>query len=720
MRGRCAAALVGGLVLTSLLANPVGAGRDTFIAFQCALQGLNGSPTDVNVQAGNGRITAGLNQAGTITVFRYPNPSFYNQVKYFAADHDRNGNPIGALPNEGSFAGVRYISNGTVHMSWLRDWPHTQSYRSTDTPVPVTTYRSPNVLGLLVSDTDLATVTPAGTFVRDFVVSRTQGSPVSAVELVYYEKFSPIAAKLRYAPGLDNCLQQLNDQQVASYDSTSGAIVHSWNGIDPTSGLPSSVAFAFGWDSPTTSHQVARDGHDPLAPPVGPQDGYDQITLAPHRLGGASLAAGQATGAITTSVVFDARGRSEHQLVISAGRTPAQALATLATGRSSGFATQMAAVDQDWAAWFSRARLPATSDARVMEVARRSLITMRLAIDPDTGAIVASADTQAPYGEDWVRDGSFINEALDLAGFTDLVTRHNVFEAGAQTSATNPDVLRPPGNWPMMVYGDGQPSGPIPYEIDETGLGAWTLWEHAGFLAPADARRYLREVYPAISRAAQWLTACRDPNGFQCSANEDDSFTPSQTLHGAGPVLLGLRSAVAAAAAVGDASPLVQTWRSRADQLAAAIDSLYDQRPGQRAYREGPGNASAVPVSYTDGGWLLWPVRLHPYGDARMQAEAAAVWPAMWASLASNSGGYEAKSLVGVCRAWSPPTPAQQQAMVSALHEFATVLPLSTGLFSEFWQRFPPGGPIRGVNDAPHVWEHALFYLAALCIDGAR
>ena len=175
---------------------------------------------------------------------------------------------------------------------------------------------------------------------------------------------------------------------------------------------------------------------------------------------------------------------------------------------------------------------------------------------------------------------------------------------------------------------------------------------------------------------------------------------------------------MAAAAAAGDTSALVQTWKNGAEQLQAAIDSLFDPRPGQQAYRERPGAASAAPVSYADGGWLLWPVQLHPYGDGRMQAEAAAVWQSMRASLASSSGSYEAKALLGACHAWSPPNPAQHQAMIAALHEFATVLPTSTGLFSEFWQRFPPGGPIRGVNDAPHVWEHALFYLSALCVGG--
>jgi hypothetical protein len=45
-------------------------------------------PTDVNAQAGNNRVTVNENAAGTITVFKYPNPSLYNQIKYFAVSRD--------------------------------------------------------------------------------------------------------------------------------------------------------------------------------------------------------------------------------------------------------------------------------------------------------------------------------------------------------------------------------------------------------------------------------------------------------------------------------------------------------------------------------------------------------------------------------------------------------------------------------------------------------
>ena len=49
----------------------------------------------------------------------------------------------------------------------------------------------------------------------------------------------------------------------------------------------------------------------------------------------------------------------------------------------------------------------------------------------------------------------------------------------------------------------------------------------------------------------------------------------------------------------------------------------------------------------------------------------------------------------------------------------ARALTTRTGLFGESWIRDRNGRPLP-VQDMPHVWEHALFYLAALKIDGAR
>src|SRR5437763_5699007 len=114
-------------------------------------------PTDVNVQAGNNRVTVNENPAGTVTVFKYPNPSLYNQVKYFAVSRDAAGRVRTRFPNEGSFAGIGWRTRaGALGFAWLRDWPSAQFWDSTDLPVPITTYRSPAALGLTVTAADVA------------------------------------------------------------------------------------------------------------------------------------------------------------------------------------------------------------------------------------------------------------------------------------------------------------------------------------------------------------------------------------------------------------------------------------------------------------------------------------------------------------------------------------------------------------------------------------
>jgi hypothetical protein len=307
---------------------------------------------------------------------------------------------------------------------------------------------------------------------------------------------------------------------------------------------------------------------------------------------------------------------------------------------------------------------------------------------------------------------------LDFNGYTSDVTTHNRFYARVQTSVANPSPLRPPGNWPMASYGDGIDGAPVPWEIDETGLGVWTLYRHATFLSGDTSRAYLAAVYPAISRAADFLTACVDPTtGLQCPASEDDNYTPSQGLHGAETVLLGLRSAVAAAKRMGDTSVRPTLWAARADRLTKAIDHLYDPQTG--AYSVGDASGNGYIADYGDGGWLLWPTQFKPYDEPPMVAEADHVLASTQKSFAQPQGQYEAKALLGLAYAWAPLSSAHRQTLDGLLHHVATDLTTPTGLMGESWQRLGDGRTIP-VQDMPHVWEQALFYMAAVQTDGGR
>jgi hypothetical protein len=651
-----------------------------------------------------------------------------NQVAYFATGYDpRTGAVLGARPNAGSLLGIRYVEGRGAHarvgFAWLRAWPHEQRYLSPAAPVVVTTYAAPLSLGLVVTDTDFATpgtlhdldpaVTPGGpdAFVRDVTVERGPGSPVTSAELVAYANWSPIASDVPYVPFQDaGCSEQLNATKLGSYDPASGVATVTWSGVDLATGEPSSAVVAMGFQRPAGSYEVGTDSENPLAPP-GPPDAFTELASPPYTLGDSEAAAGQVTVALAEPLFFDRSGVARESLVTAVAPSRGAAVAQVLGLRRAGITAELRAVLHAWRTIFRKVPLPSTTDPRVRAVASLSVITMLLAVDPRTGAVIASAATQGPYGEDWPRDGSFIDAGLDAAGFTSLATAHALFYVRTQSSPHHPLPGVPFGNWPMNMYPTGQPGGPIPYEIDETGYGTWTIVRQARFLPRPERHAYLARVFPAVARAATWLTVCADPtNGFQCPASEDDNVTPSQTLHGALPDLLALRSAIAAAAALHIASPTVALWRARAAQLQAAIARLYS--PRAHAYREGPSSTTALPVSYEDGGLMLWPTRFLPYSDPRMQGEADATFSAMQASFSGRAGDYEGVALLGLCHAWRHDR-AKTRLLRHTLAYMAESLTTPTGLFGEGWVRWGDG-TIGPLNDQPHVWEHALFYLFSI------
>lgn len=673
----------------------------------------NYGPTDISVQAGDmrRRVTVNENPAGTVTVFKWPNPSYYNQVKYQSVSRDEHGNVTNLQPNEGMFAGIRYRTAAGVGFAWLRDWRHRQRYDSPDTAVPVTVYRSPAELGLKVTVFDLV----AGDgFQRQFVVRRQAGSPVRGAELVAYENFNPVGTRKAGLPMVDWCLTWLSDQQ-AEYDPGSHAILNWWDGTDEVTGQPSPVTLAMGFNGRDLARQVGADGFDPGADPNGPADPFRQLESPPHRLGGAKRAKGQTVGALSVRLRFDRGGRARSRFTIAAGRTRADAISTLNRARKTPFPKGLRADASRWRNWLGRTKLPKAADRRITNVSKRALISLRLAMVPKTGAIVASSATQGPYGEDWIRDGAFFNEALDWNGFADAVSLHNRFYARVQASPENPSDLRPHGNWAEGVYGDGIDGLPIPWEIDETGFGVWTLYRHSAFLAGEEKRDYLDDVYPAIVRAADFLASCEDPeNGLQCRAHEDDNFSQTQTIHGAQTTVLALRSAIRAAALVGDASPRVDAWRSRLDELHAAIErELFD--PEENWYRRQAGSNQAG--SFQQHGWLLWPTQIRPRTDPRMDAIARRLNQSVGQALAGPRGSYETKGVLGLAYQWAQPTARQSRAMKSHLIYMANEQTTPTGLFGEAWQRFADGFAAP-VQDMPHVWVGILFYMAAYKVYG--
>ncbi|MGH7858492.1 MAG: hypothetical protein ACREQY_14300, partial [Candidatus Binatia bacterium] len=311
-------------------------------------------------------------------------------------------------------------------------------------------------------------------------------------------------------------------------------------------------------------------------------------------LSGSPAAFGDTAGALAG---IPADGDGSYTVYIAAAEQPGDAIGTVRQARLERFAGIRAASEEDWRKWLLTARLPATGDGPVRDVARRALMLIRTAQDRRTGAIVANATTQTPYRQDWVRDGAFFNYALLLAGYGNMAVQHSYFYRG---------VYRPGGTWDTLYYPDGAEAGFVfPYEIDSQAFALWALWLPYEF--GAGGIDYLEDMYTAIRETADAILLCRDPtSGLQCYASEDDAVNPTQGAQGASTVYLALQTAAEAAEEICAAGSALcdggdaPRWRERAKELReAAVARLCAGDPDEETCGTGRG-----------GIYMVWPSRL--------------------------------------------------------------------------------------------------------------
>jgi hypothetical protein len=275
----------------------------------------------------------------------------------------------------------------------------------------------------------------------------------------------------------------------------------------------------------------------------------------------------------------------------------------------------------------------------------------------------------------------------------------------------------------MNYYADPDeiiPAMSVSFEIDEAGLGAWSMWDHAGYLAdPIMRRAYLDDVCPSIELAARNLAACRDDvTGLQCLANEDDNIPLRQTLQGAETVLLALKTGIAASPECGFSETDVAAWRARAEELGRAIQTHF-LRSDPVPHLEGPRPA-----------WVIWPVGYLAANDplAVTHAEvlrATGVDPVLErsaATLAYNAEPLLALTILARERGDERMLDSLRDAVRFFIRNLTTP---GTGLMSEGQGRVDLDLDGDGVapdywsqNDIPHAWEHAYLYTAAMVAFG--
>ncbi|MDZ7730877.1 MAG: hypothetical protein U5K37_08210 [Natrialbaceae archaeon] len=691
-------------------------------------------PTDLNAVTGNGGLSVGLTDDATISVLKWPSPSYYDQVKYHTTGRDED-DAIEVASNAGSYLGV--APGGSEETTWLRDTTvveqgYANDIDDTDAPFSdtvLTRYAGPDGLEVTIRD-----VVASETDVLRRQVTVTAPNHDS-VELVAFENWNLVVAKHPLMPVADWCHEDQNTD-AARYDTARDAIVHEKAGVDHSTDDEQSVAIAMGWEQASTGHQVGSDELLSTGSAL-PQDARVDAQRLP--LSGNASFEGQTTGALSRTLEVP-DGSATATLLITAAPQASTATDTLQSARDRPFST----VQQSKEAWLGDlledAPMPATDDPTIIAVARRALVTLMLYTDRETRATSSSIATQPPYGVDWIRTGGYFNIVFDLIGRADWAETHCRFYADIQSREDNPrpsQRLTANGNWAMDYYSDGVAAGPIPREIDETGYGIWVLWDQYD---QTGDEAYLADVYPAIAAAAEELIECRDPaTGLPCRTWEDDRFIPDASIAGAAPAWFGLKHA--AMAARDPASPGTAAEARRYEDRQHEIGRGIDRYMYGDVSEDGSGTDA-----YGVDGWVLselvWPYCFTPYADpstGEIQAEPQVSNPfehpriqnhlefmstqlrettRIPDELPTRTGQYQAKTtlILAMARgtAVEDALPAAKDGIDWMVSEHASA---DTHVMGEGWKVFDgaDGTPeVRSIMGQPHNWTQTLTYLSSL------
>jgi GH15 family glucan-1,4-alpha-glucosidase len=363
----------------------------------------------------------------------------------------------------------------------------------------------------------------------------------------------------------------------------------------------------------------------------------------------------------------------------------------------------LAAATRDWLA---AGTIPGRTPAE-REVATRALLDLALLTDP-SGASVASP--LGPWQLVWPRDASWHAAAFAATGHPEQARAVLAFLARTQDLD---------GTWASRYRTDGRPvTDGRPRQLDAVGWVPWAVWS---WWRAAPARNEgdavfrdtaaLRELFPMVSRAAQAAAASLGSDGLPRPSSDYWEQPESRPTIGiAAPVLLGLRSAAALAADLGE-TDAARGWGEAARRLDAAIDRTFGATGYRRYPVAGTGPDSAVTF------------RAAPLAAPRDAAAVIAAVRRAEAELLMPSGGLRPGDIPRVGDvAWTPATALFALAAAGRGDEVA---------FQRWFDwlaahRTAVGAlPEKVANDgypasvAPLGWTCAIVLLALVARDGA-
>lgn len=307
-------------------------------------------------------------------------------------------------------------------------------------------------------------------------------------------------------------------------------------------------------------------------------------------LHGSAVTEGSVDSTIGLHFELDAHGKYEFFYWIAAGTTRDEV-----AGLNAHILERRPQVYLDytanyWRAWVNKNNVDfADLTPEIVELYKRSLLIIHTQIDY-RGAILAANDSDVTeratdhYSYLWTRDGAFVANALDMAGYSgvtrafyDLCSRI-VHKDGYFCQKYNPDGSVASG-W-HAAWDTRTREKVMPIQEDETALVLWALWQHYDRYRDIEfAHRIYRQL---IVRCAEFMTAFRDDELKlpQPSWNLWENRWGIHTFT-CSTVVAGLRAAARFASLFAEKDRAQRYETAAAEIVAAMREHLYDATLGR-------------------------------------------------------------------------------------------------------------------------------------------
>ena len=307
-------------------------------------------------------------------------------------------------------------------------------------------------------------------------------------------------------------------------------------------------------------------------------------------LHGGSITEGSVDSTIAVAVELEAAGTYELYYWIAGGTNHQEVMNANRDLLADGPPVYLEKSSRHWNEWLGTQSKDVSSlPEPIADLYRRSLLIIRTQID-NGGAIIAANDHDVTdratdhYSYLWPRDGAFVANALDNAGYGELsqaffvLCEKIVHERGYFLQKYNPDGSLGSG-W--HAYWDKDLKRELlPIQEDETALVLWALWDHYLINPDKDLVKGLYETL--ITKCADFLVDFRD--------SETGLPLPSWNLwedrrgvhtFTCSTVVAGLRAAANFGDHFGE-SVKAEVYQKAADEIVAAMrEHLYRPEIGR-------------------------------------------------------------------------------------------------------------------------------------------